>query len=115
MRGAASGNSDETASCGTRAMLTAERPADQALVRLEVPPPRALHDVVRQRRRRRRLVPRQALEVVADELLVVARLVVPRLVAVRGPEAAAVRREHLVDQDQPPVRQPAELELRVGD
>src|SRR5690606_11635003 len=50
-----------------------------------------------------------------DRLLVERRLAAARLVALARPEARAVRRQHLVDDDQPAVRQHAELELRVGD
>ena len=70
------------------------------------------------------LFQRIAFEVVADELLVEARLRAAGAVAVLRPEARRVGRQHLVDQDdaildRPAVavvdRQQAELELGVGD
>ena len=71
----------------------------QAAERLEVLLARPCHDVVGQRRHRRLLVPADPLEVVADELLVEARLRAARRVAVARPEARRVGRQRLVDQD----------------
>ena len=62
----------------------------------------------------RRLVPVERLEVVAHVLLVVARLALAGLVAVRRPEPRRVGRHGLVDEDQLAVED-AELELGVGD
>src|SRR3989304_10476211 len=71
---------------------------------------------------RRRPVPADLGQVIADVLLVEAGLHLPGPVLVGGPEAARVRRQALVDEDnlgQTPARlgvvQPAELDLRVGD
>src|SRR5947208_3856134 len=93
-------------------------PRDQA-ERLPIPLARRLHHLQRQRRRRGIAVPLplllQARQVVAQRLLVEARLRASRLVAVRRPEARRVGREDLVDHEEPPVRARAELELRVGD
>src|SRR3990172_176467 len=76
---------------------------------------RCLPDHVRgELRPGRGLVPRKRQQIIADELLVEALLRAARPIAVRGPEPRRVRRQHLVDQDELPVRQP-ELELGVGD
>src|SRR2546422_4423171 len=78
-------------------------PRDQS-VRFQVPPSGRLDDLRRQRRRRRVAVPLplllQAREVVAQRLLVEARLAPPWLVAVRRPEARRVGREDLVDRSE---------------
>src|SRR6516225_10857234 len=71
----------------------------QALVGLNVLRARSLHDVDGQRRRRTVLVPSALLQPVAHELLVVGGLAAAGLVAVGGPEARAVGRQHFVDQD----------------
>ena len=92
-----------------------QRPPRQSLVRFQVSPLRPLDHVSRQRRGGRGFVPRLGLQPVADELLVEARLVVAGLVTFGRPEAAAVGGQDFVDQYQRPVRQAAELELRVGD
>src|ERR1700751_2739297 len=60
---------------------------------------RALDDLVGQRGDRRLLVPADALEIIADELLVEAGLGAAGLVSVRRPETGRVGRQHLVDQD----------------
>ena len=57
---------------------------------------------------------RDAGEPIPDELLVERRLAVPRLILVRRPEARAVRRHGLVDQNQFPFV-PAPFELGVRD
>src|SRR6266436_75265 len=54
-------------------------------------------------------------EIVAQGLLVETRLRLAGLVGVHVPKPGAVRRHHLVDQDDPPVRIAAELELGIGD
>ncbi len=92
----------------------AERLAGDPLVRLLVARPRALHDLVGQRRRGRRLVPARPGRPVAHELLVEARLAAARLVAVGRPEARRVGGEHLVAEHDRAVRAAPELELRVG-
>src|SRR5438093_6061521 len=93
-------------------------PSDQS-VRLPIPLARRLHYLRGQRRRRCVAVPLplplQTRQVIAQRLLVEARLRASRLVAVRRPEARRVGREDLVDHEEPPVRARAELELRVGD
>src|SRR5437763_7306277 len=95
-------------------------PRDQP-VRLQVSLARRLHDLRWQRRGRRVAVPLPlvlpAREVVAQRLLVEARLAPPWLVAIRRPEARRVGREDLVDHEQPLVgrRRGAELELCVRD
>src|SRR6266498_4622174 len=84
--------------------------ASDPSVGLQVPLARLPHHVGGQRRRRRVAVPAslllQAREVVAQRLLVEARLAAPRLVAVRRPEARRVGREDLVDDEQAPVGGP---------
>src|SRR2546426_2847335 len=93
-------------------------PCDQS-VRLEVPLARAPAHLRRQWRGRRVAVPLafllQAGEIVAQRLLVEARLALAGPVAVRRPEPRGVGREDLVDHEQPPVGRRAELELGVGD
>src|SRR5713226_9234237 len=95
--------------------------ACQASERLDVLFPRPFHHVRRQRGHRRLLVPVDALEVVADELLVKARLWAARSIAIERPEPRGVRGQRLVDQDHPLLRgsaivgQKPEFELGVGD
>ena len=78
-----------------------------------------LHHARRQRRRRGVAVPAAGaalgVEIVAQRLLVEARLRLAGLVDVRRPEPRAVGRHHLVDQDDAAVAVAAELELGVGD
>src|SRR5215472_6379612 len=89
-------------------------PAGQALVRDQVALAGLLHDVVGQRRRRRLPVPAAlADQPVADELLVERLRGAADLPGGGVPEARAVGRERLVDQDQPAVDL-AELELGVS-
>ena len=73
------------------------------------------HDLLGQLRGRAGLVPARGLEPVADELLVERRLRAAGMILVAGPVARAVRREHLVDQQElaGPVVEPP-LELGVG-
>src|SRR6185503_19384986 len=79
------------------------------------------HHVIRERGDRRLLVPLDGFEIVAHELLVEARLRAAPPVGVARPEAGRIRRQHLVDHDQPirigpPVgRHQSEFELRVCD
>src|SRR6185437_4862670 len=54
-------------------------------------------------------------EVVAQRLLVEARLAPAGRVPVGGPEAGGVGRQHLVDHEQATVGRGPELELRIGD
>src|SRR6202521_1826527 len=75
----------------------------------------ARNDLGRQFRSRRLLVPVEGLQVVAYELLVEARRAHTPAIAVRGPEARGVRRQHFVDERQPAVAVDTEFELGVGD
>ncbi len=95
--------------------VVVERDPGQPLERLDVARPRPGHDVVRQLRPRRGLVPAQRLAVVPHELLVERRLAAAGLVAVGRPEARRVRGQRLVAEDERAVRVEAELELRVGE
>src|SRR5262245_21486527 len=81
----------------SRSLITVELPAGEAAERLHVLVSRSSHDLVWQRGDRRLLVPVNALEVVADELLVEAGLRTARSIAVAGPEARRIGRERLVD------------------
>ena len=72
------------------------------------------HHVGRQFRRRAVLVPPTPLQPVPHILLVERRRRPARPVLVGRPEPRAVRRQHLVDQDQVAVRQGAPLQLGVG-
>src|ERR1041385_4211392 len=75
---------------------------DQA-VRLEIALAGGVHDAVRQGWRRRLAVPAAGaalcVEIIAQRLLVETRLRPARRIDVRSPEPRAVRRHHLVDQD----------------
>src|SRR5256885_14508467 len=89
-------------------------PSDQS-VRLPIPLARRLHYLRGQRRRRCVAVPLplplQTRQVIAQRLLVEARLRPSRLVAVRPPEARRGGREDLRDYEEAPVRPPAAPEL----
>src|SRR2546428_13720304 len=84
-----------------------------------MPLARRLHDLPWQRRRRCVAVPLalllQAREIVAQRLLVEARLAPARCVAIGRPEPGGVGRENLVDHEQATVGRAAELELRIGE
>src|SRR5262249_2946540 len=73
----------------------------------------------RQRRRRGIAIPAAGaalgVKIIAQGLLVETRLRLAGLVGVHRPEAGAVRRHHLIDQDDASVPIAAELELGVGD
>src|SRR2546423_5210261 len=88
-----------------------ERLARDPLVRVLVALPGALHHLVRQRRRRRRLVPAGRAGPVAHVLLVERGLGAAGLVAVGGPEARRGGWEDLVAHGDPPPAVRAELEL----
>src|SRR5439155_9138987 len=75
---------------------------------------RAAHDVRRQLGPGRLVLPPLRVEVVANELLVVGRRRATGAVRRRVPVPRGVRREGLVDEDEPTV-EGAELELRVGE
>src|SRR6266513_2491239 len=88
-------------------------------IRLQIPLARRLHDLARQGRGGSVAVPLpillQTREVIAQRLLVEARLTAAGGVAVRGPEARRVGRQDLVDHEQTTVGRGAELELRIRD
>src|SRR5207249_5496072 len=96
-----------------------QTPAGKAEVGLEVPLARCLHDPPRKGRRRGGAVPLadllQTREVIAQRLLVEARLAPAGRVPVGRPEARRVGRQYLVDHEQATVGRAAELELRIGD
>src|SRR5258705_13910783 len=73
----------------------------------------------RQRRRRRLAVPAAGaslgVEIIAQRLLVEARLRPAGPIGIRGPEPRTVRGHHLVDQDDASIAISAELEFGVGD
>src|SRR5688500_18253752 len=91
-----------------------EGTAGDAFVRIHVSLPGRGDDLVREVRRRRRLVPTALLQPVAHGLLVEARRSLPFTHFGGLPEAARVGRENFVADSQLPVDE-AELELRVGD
>src|SRR5215831_5507262 len=113
-----------------RNVLTAGRPASigrgftlggwpgglsEALVRFDVALAGGLDDVGRDGRPGSRPVPVDGPGPVADDLLVERALWPPRLPRLGGPQTRGVRRQHLVGEDERPVRCPAELDLGVGD
>src|SRR5437879_1657645 len=88
----------------------------QQPVRLAVPGARLRDDVGGEVGRGRLLVPFEGREVVADELLVEARLGTARFVLVERPETGGVRCEHLINQHGLAGRRiNPELQFRVGD
>src|SRR2546426_663732 len=91
----------------------------QAAVRIQVALARGAHHLGRERRRRRVPVPPLLLlqvgQIVAQRLLVEARLALAGPVAVGGPEAGRVGGEDLVDHEQLARRGGTELEFGVGD
>src|SRR4051794_36862605 len=90
-----------------------------APVRFEITLAGRIHHAGRQRRRWGVAVPAAGLalgvEIVAQRLLVEARLALAGLVYIDSPEPRRVRRHHLVDQNDLAVLVAAELELGVGD
>src|SRR6266566_6111895 len=78
-----------------------------------------IHHARRQGWRRRIAVPAAGaalgVEIVAQRLLVETRLRLAGLVGVRRPEPGAIRRHHLIDQDDAPVLVASELEFGIGD
>ncbi len=105
--------------------MAVERPApghrphrsarEEAPQRREIFLLRARDDLGRKARRRRLLIPFDRDEVVAHELLVVARRRLVGRVALGRPVARRVGREHLVDQPEAAGGVGAELELGVGE
>src|SRR5581483_432639 len=102
-----------------RPALYLEIVASDAAIGFEIAPAGRIHDAGRQWRRRRFAVPAAGatlgVEIIAQRLLVEARLRLPRFVDVGGPEPRTVRGHDLVDQDDAPLRVAAEFELGVGD
>src|SRR5215471_3497319 len=72
-----------------------------------------LNDVGRQFRRRRLLVPADALEVIADKLLIEGRLRFSWRILIGRPETGGIRRQHLIDNGDITVDR-AEFEFRVA-
>src|SRR6185503_16961172 len=93
--------------------------ARDAPERIEVPGTGGLDDFRGERWWRRLAVPAprapDAVQVVAQRLLVEARLRAARTVPIRRPEARAVRRHHLVDERRTALAITPELELRIRD
>src|SRR5947209_6639667 len=93
--------------------------ARDAAIGLEVAFAGGIHDAGRQRRGWRVAVPPPGaalrVEVVAERLLVEARLRLTWLVHVLRPESRTVGCHHLVDQDDAAILVPAELEFGIGD
>src|SRR4029077_18564524 len=92
-----------------------ERNSRQACERVAVLFAGARDDLGWQFRSRPLLVAVTRPQGVAYELLVEARRAHARAIAVRGPEARGVRRQHLVDEGQCALLVEAEFELGVGD
>src|SRR5439155_7767501 len=76
--------------------------ARQPLVRLQIFVARPGDNFGRELGRRRRLVPLQCLEIIADELLVEAGLAAAGPVLIGRPETRRVGRQHFVNEDQSP-------------
>src|ERR1017187_5504504 len=91
----------------------AQRFARQALVSLAVLAAGLSDHLGPKPRRGRRPVPVEHIQVIAEALLVEAWRVRAGLVAVGGPEARGVGRQHLVDENDPAIQE-AELKLGVG-
>jgi hypothetical protein len=91
-----------------------QRVAGDALIGFPILVPRPGDHVGGQRGRGRLLVPTDALEVVADELLIERRLRLAGRVEVRGPEPRRIGSKGLVDPNQF-VADEAEFEFCVGD
>src|SRR3954452_25439150 len=72
------------------------------------------HDLRRQLGGLAILVPASLRQPIANELLVVRWLSAPRLILIRWPEARAIWRQYLIDQNQLIIHQP-ELKLRIRD
>src|SRR5436305_1085922 len=106
-------------SCGLVTVLDLQVAPGYPPIRFEIPLARRIDHAVRQRWRRGVAVPAAGaalrVEIVAQRLLVEGWLRPAGLVDVGGPEPRAVRRHHLVDQDDAAIRRAAELELGVGD
>src|ERR1700712_39324 len=99
--------------------LDFELPAGDAAIGLEITLAGGLDDACGQRRRRGLAVPAAVaalgVEVIAQRLLVEARLRLSRTIGIRGPEPRTVGRHHLVDQDDATGLVAAEFEFGVGD
>src|SRR3982751_5662509 len=103
---------------GSRVRQGERRPGN-ATKSIEVATTRRVHHLGGQRRRRSLAIPSAGpplgVQIIAQWLLVEARLCAARLVLLRGPEAGAIGSEHFVDQPDRTDGVAAELELRVGD
>src|SRR3954468_14324728 len=107
------GKCASTSSRGIKLRQT-HRLARELFIRFEVSPLRSLDDVIRESRRWRGFVPGLSFQPVANVLLVKTRLIVPRLINVGWPETRAIRREDFINQNDPPIRELPELELRIS-
>src|SRR3954463_6913557 len=99
--------------------LDSELPAGDAAIGFQITLAGGLDHAGGQRGRGRLAVPAAGaalgVEVIAQRLLVEARLRLSRAIGVRRPEPRTVRRHHLVDQDDATGLVPAEFEFGVGD
>src|ERR1700736_3682343 len=111
-RGGAPAAASPRASC--ELVIRPPHSSRQARQRLAVFVAGSRDDLGRQIRARRLLVPVEGLQVVAHELLVETRRAHARAIAVRGPEARGVRRQHFVDEREYALAVDAEFELGVG-
>src|SRR4051812_22248548 len=114
-RDSGSGLSDHPGMTVSHCQLATRHPS----IRLEIPLAGGVHHAGRQGRRRGVAVPAAGaalgVEIIAQRLLVETRLRLAGLVDVSGPKPRAVRRHHLVDQDNAAVLVAAEFEFCIGD
>src|SRR5205085_11020741 len=95
------------------AQVSSQRPPRQLRIRLQVFRLGFRYHFWRQRWGGGSLIPRESFEIIADKLLVEARLAPARLILAGRPEAGGIRREHFVDQDELSVAQ-TEFKFRIG-
>ena len=93
-------------------MPSVQVPASQPAIRFDVLRARARYHVFRERRHGRLLVPMDLFQVVADELLVEARLRPPGVILVLRPVARGIGCQNLVAENDLAVEL-SELELRI--